>query len=247
MKPEKKFLDLPRFFWAYVRTISEKVGYTERRQTTTKGKVKVPELAEISKTFSDLSLDSSQILTTENIATNFGQLLMDYFHFRALVLNSFVEPRLMDVKRAKNEFEKLYKPLSTKAPIPMNKQKGDKKVPAYFTGIINMLIEENIEGFPCDYNPQKLTKITTKNLPLRTMARRVDGAFPSVLNPIALWEIKEYYFTTSFGSRVADGVYETLLDGMELFELWENEGIKVHHYMMVDAHDTWWFKGKSYL
>ena len=32
---------------------------------------------------------------------------------------------------------------------------------------------------------------------------------------MALWEIKEYYYTTTFGSRVADGVYETLLDGLE--------------------------------
>jgi hypothetical protein len=39
---------------------------------------------------------------------------------------------------------------------------------------------------------------------------------PGTVNPIAIWEIKEYYYTTTFGSRVADGVYETLLDGMEL-------------------------------
>jgi len=30
-----------------------------------------------------------------------------------------------------------------------------------------------------------------------------------------------YYYTTTFGSRVEDGVYETLLDGMELEELRE--------------------------
>ena len=39
------------------------------------------------------------------------------------------------------------------------------------------------------------------------------------MDPLAVWEIKEYYYTTTFGSRVADGVYETLLDGMELREL----------------------------
>lgn len=66
-------------------------------------------------------------------------------------------------------------------------------------------------------------------------------------NPIALWEIKEYYYTTTFGSRVADGVYETLLDGMELEELREHEGIDVDHLLMVDAHYTWWDCGKSYL
>jgi len=50
--------------------------------------------------------------------------------------------------------------------------------------------------------------------PLRTLARRVDGAFTDTVNPIAVWEIKEYYYTKTFGSRVADGIYETLLDGM---------------------------------
>jgi hypothetical protein len=82
---------------------------------------------------------------------------------------------------------------------------------------------------------------------VRTLARRVDGAFPSSVNPIAVWEIKEYYYTTTFGSRVADGIYESLLDGLELEELREHEGIDVKHYLIVDAHDTWWNQGKSYL
>ena len=67
------------------------------------------------------------------------------------------------------------------------------------------------------------------------------------MNPIAVWEIKEYYYTTTFGSRVADGVYESLLDGMELEELREQEKIDVKHYLMVDSHDTWWECGRSYL
>ena len=75
----------------------------------------------------------------------------------------------------------------------------------------------------------------------------MDGAFPSVVDPIAVWEIKEYYYTTTFGSRVADGVYETLLDGMELQELRETESVNVQHYLMVDSHYTWWECGRSYL
>jgi hypothetical protein len=71
-----------------------------------------------------------------------------------------------------------------------------------------------------------------------------------------VWEIKEYYYTTTFGSRVADGVYETLLDGMELEELDEalrelaaidHRTTHVQHLLMVDAHFTWWVKGRSYL
>jgi len=173
--------------------------------------------------------------------------LIAYYGYRADVLNNFVESRLMDVDRARVEFDKLHDSLKPSCPIPMNKQKGEKKAPAYLTGMINMLIEANAEGLPCDYDPRKLTTVTIDGAPLRTLARRIDGAFPSVINPTAIWEIKEYYYTTTFGSRVADGVYETLLDGMELEELHEHENIKVLHYLMVDAHYTWWDCGKSYL
>ena len=129
----------------------------------------------------------------------------------------------------------------------MNKQRGEKKAPAYFTGMVNMLIEAHALGHSCDYDPRRLTTITRDKTPLRTLARRVDGAFPSVIDPVAVWEIKEYYYTTTFGSRVADGVYETLLDGMELEELAISEGRRVRHYLMIDSHYTWWVGGRSYL
>lgn len=129
----------------------------------------------------------------------------------------------------------------------MNKQKGEKKQPAYFTGIINILIEANSKGLPCDFDPKSLTLFTDLNVPTRSLSRRVDGAFPSAINPIAIWEVKEYYNNTTFGSRVADGVYETLLDGYELYEVRRHTGKNVRHYLMVDDYFTWWTMGKSYL
>jgi hypothetical protein len=129
----------------------------------------------------------------------------------------------------------------------MNKQRGEKKGPNYLTGLVNMMVEAHIQGLPVDYDPRTLTSFTYDEAPLRTLARRVDGAFPSTVNPIALWEIKEYYFTTTFGSRIADSVYESLLDGMELEELQEHEGIEAQHLLIVDAHYTWWSCGRSYL
>lgn len=129
----------------------------------------------------------------------------------------------------------------------MNKQKGKKKKPAYLTGMVGMLIDANRGRFTCDYDPRTLTAFTKETLPVRTLSRRVDGAFPSAINPVAIWEIKEYYHTTTFGSRVADGVYETQLDGMELEEMRLNEGVKVKHYLFLDAHYTWWKCGRSYL
>ena len=153
----------------------------------------------------------------------------------------------MDASEAKRQFRRLKTSLKPSCPLPMNKQKGSKKAEAYFTCIINMLIEANAKGFGCDYDPRRLTTFTRDGIPLRTLARRVDGAFPGAVNPVAIWEIKEYYYTTTFGSRVADGIYETLLDGMELEELRQHEDVDVKHYLMVDAHYTWWDCGKSYL
>lgn len=129
----------------------------------------------------------------------------------------------------------------------MNKQKGEKRAPAYFTGIINMLIEANARDSDCNFDSLEFVVFTHEQFPVRILSRRVDGAFPNVLNPVAIWEIKEYYNTTTFGSRVADGIYESLLDGYELHEMRSSLKRKVNHYLMVDDSFTWWTLGKSYL
>ena len=243
MKPEERFLSQPKHFWANVRTISQQVGYTVRGA----GRIKVPTLSEVKTELRKLDLDYAHIGGEDDRLTEFGDTLLAYFEYRAHVLETFVKQHLMDAARAKSVFEELLAKLSPTAPIPMNKQKGDKRAPAYLTAIVNMLVEANAGGLPCNYDPRELTTVTSEGVPLRTLARRVDGAFTSPVNPIAVWEIKEYYYTTTFGSRVADGVYETLLDGLELEELREHEGVNVKHYLMVDAYDTWWNQGKSYL
>ncbi len=243
MKPETRFLQQPKKFWANIRTISQHVGYTAHGT----GQISVPSLGQMFLALHELGLKRDHIVDAQERLTAFGRTIADYFQYRAHILNSFVEPSLMDAEEAKELFSAHYAKYRPKCPIPMNKQKGDKKAPAYFTGIINCLVEANSKGFPCDFEPRELTTITLNGEPLRTLARWVDGAFPAAVNPIAVWEIKEYYYTTTFGSRVADGVYESLLDGMELEELREHEGIHVKHYLMVDSHLTWWEMGKSYL
>lgn len=243
MKPAPRFERQPKSFWANVRLVSQEVGYSVRGQ----GTVKVPSLSEAIAALDRLGLSTSHLVDTGGRATELGETLVEYFEHRAASLNEHVESRLMDRDRARAVFEEHHARLEPTVPIPMNKQKGEKRAPAYFTGLINMLVEANIGDWPCNYNPRKLTTVTANGFPLRTLARWVDGAFPGVVNPIAVWEIKEYYYTTTFGSRVADSVYESLLDGLELEELREHENIDVLHYVMVDSHYTWWECGKSYL
>ncbi|MDQ6801386.1 MAG: hypothetical protein M3041_11160 [Acidobacteriota bacterium] len=206
--------------------------------------MKVPDIREIAESLLHLGLANEHVMNPDGAPTELGALLIDYFGYRADVLNEYVAPRLMDLERARKIFEETCERCKPpKKLLPMNKQKGEKKRAAYFTGIINTLIMENASGLPADFDPHVLTTVTKGGKPLRTLARRVDGAFPDVVNPIAIWEIKEYYSTTSFGSRIADGVYESLLDGMELEELREHEGVHVAHILMVDARDTWWSSG----
>jgi hypothetical protein len=241
VKANDQFARQDKVFWANVRTISQSIGYTAQKQ------IKVPTISEIKAAFQEIGLSSSHIIDEHDGLSPFGQTLLAYFDYRATILNNTVKSYLMHVGQASQIFIELYEQLTPQCHIPINKQSGKKKAPALFTGIINMLIEANKAEFSCDYNPRQLTTVTDNAAPLRMFSRRFDGAFNRVVNPIAIWEIKEYYYTETFGSRVADGIYETLLDGMELEELREHTAAHVKHYLMVDGYKTWWDDGKSYL
>jgi hypothetical protein len=241
--PNERFLRQPKPFWANIRTISQQIGYTKRGA----GQIKIPTPSEMRLGLEKNGLKAAHLVDEMDRLTDTGELVHAYLVHRATALNNYVEPLLMDVDRARLVFADLLATLKPTRPVPMNKQTGDKARPAYFTGIINMLISAHAQGYPCDFDPRGLTSVTLNDAPLRTLARRVDGCFPRLVNPIAVWEIKEYYYTTTFGSWVADGVYETLLDGMEIEELRDHERVDIRHYLMVDSHFTWWECGRSYL
>ena len=175
MKPDQRFLAQDKTFWANVRTMSEQAGYTERGE----GVIKIPTLEEILAALTGITLGTSHIVDakTKN-PTVMGQTLLAYFKFRADTLNDHVEPRLMDAERAKEVFNELKGNHWKRCPLPMNKQKGDKKAEAYLTCIVNLLIEAHSDGYGCDHDPRVLTTVTKDNAPLRTLARRVDGGFP---------------------------------------------------------------------
>ncbi len=240
MRAIARFVQKPKSFWASVRSLSQHIGYSA------KGEVVAPTVAQMALAFRELKLNDGAIIF-DNKPTRLANELLDYFETRANILTNYVEPRLMDAAAAKHLFGSHLKRLNPRCPLPMNKQKGEKRAKAYLTGLVNMIIEENMPDLAVDFDPRELTTFTGNGVPLRTLSRRVDGAFPSTKNPIAIWEIKEYYYTTTFGSRVADGVYETLLDGMELEDLRNVENVAVDHLLIIDAHSTWWKSGKPYL
>lgn len=194
-----------------------------------------------------LNLSSEHIIDSAGNVTTEGQLLVDYFAYRAKAIKEYVQPNLMNREEAKAEFDKVIEKFKYTVSVPYNKQSGDKRHMAYLTGLVNVLTEKTLGELAFNPDPRQLTVITKNEKPSRTLARRVDGAYPSIVNPVAIWEIKEYYGTKTFGSRVADGVYETMLDGYELEELRASEDIDIKHYLMIDDYFTWWDCGKSYL
>lgn len=242
MKPDERFQRQSPRFWAHVRAISEDCGYTDRSTR----QVRVLSQNDVERSIAKLGLN---VFVTSEPTSSTPSLveLVEYFEYRADMLNTHVKALLMDLNEAQDLFHTLHSDLSPCCPLPANKQRGEKGGPAYFTCIINMLIESAIGNHSCDYDPQELTKIIHNRSLLRTFSRRVDGAFPSAIDPVAIWEIKEYYHTTTFGSRVAGGIYETLLDGMEIEELALREKINILHYLFVDSRRTWWGMGRSYL
>jgi len=246
-----EFMMQPQGFWALVRTLSEELGYTNRvlrGAPKGSGTVRVHDVSQMATALNKLGLNS-ELVVVNGYATELGMRLHNYFEYRASTLNNIVRPSLMEANEARDLFFQIKNRINPfqQVPLPMNKQKGDMAAPAFLTGMVNMLIHEVIGDTPCDYDPRQLTTFTRNGIPLRTLARRVDGAFPSTVNPLAVWEIKEYYYTTTFGSRVADGVYETLLDGLELDELERSEGVRANHILIIDSYFTWWVCGKSYL
>lgn len=245
MQAFPEFKDMNPAFWSLVKYISETLGYTDRKTKSI-------------RTYT--SDDITNLFIERNINTPEQTIsrLKSYFDKRADILNSTVKNQLMDADTAKIEFEQLQRLHAYNnylCKLPMNKQKGNMARVNYYTAIINILAEQVIRdsskydgtlGFNDD--PRGLAFVLDDNgVLVGASSRRFDGAYPDIVNPKAVWEIKEYYYTTTFGSRVADGVYETQLDGYEFRDIDLNYDKKVFHIFFTDAYKTWWVDGKSYL
>jgi hypothetical protein len=236
MKPNPSFRNQPNEFWALVKYASETLGYSNRSSKTPGNNLRRYNHSEI-QALADIFAVADSI-----------EIVVEYLNYRATIIENDLRTLLMNREKAQKIFEDLYNSYTPTCHLPMNKQKGEKRHYSYFTCIINMLTEKNLTGRNFNDNPKNLCLITNAdNKLVKTLSRRVDGAYPGILNPVAIWEIKEYYGTTTFGSRVADSVYETLLDGYEIVEAEEISGKRIEHYLLVDDWFTWWVMGKSYL
>ena len=234
MRPKSVFLKQPNEFWALVKRVSEALGYADRSTGGTGlRRYKLKEVRAFENKFA--------------IGLTTSEAVLKYLNYRATLIEKRIKSLLMDRREAKQTFKKLVANYKPTCALPYNKQKGRKKHLNYLTCIVNVLTEKNLKKNFND-NPRRCCLVTDKhNRLVKILSRWMDGAYPDVENPRAVWEIKEYYGTTTFGSRVADGVYETQLDGYEILEAKRVSRRKIEHYLFVDDRFTWWVKGKSYL
>lgn len=238
-------------FWAHVRLISERLKYSTRAakgQDYNETRVKKYDYDSIIDKFNELGV---------HINTSIINDVLNYLDYRADTLNDFVRPNLMMAPEAEEIYDRLKRQVYENHKLDyspaFNKQTGEKSKPAYYTGIIDYLTLITLynNGLDKSYynnNPNQLVFNTNnKNELTAVFSRRFDGAYPSLINPKIIWEIKEYYYTTTFGSKISDGVYETQLDGFEINQVEKQLSTPIHHVFFTDAEYTWWKQGKPYL
>jgi len=244
MRPLEEFRRQPPEFWALAKLVSQMLGYTQRAGGGNPSRPKRYDPDEIAQALRKRGLDP-------DAAGELIERVSAYSNARAELLEKVVEPNLMTREQAAELFEEVRARVDPPEELlSWNKQKKEKRHYAYLASIVNMLTHEALMArfgrAPFNFNPRGPLTFARDGMPLRTLFRWMDGAYPEINHPHATWEIKEYYGTKTFGSRVADGVYETALDGYELNDL-RAVGVEVEHYLFLDDHFTWWECGRSYL
>src|SRR6266571_1118857 len=90
MIPNPEFQNLPKSFWAAVRSIGQHCGYTKR------GAISVPSLADMRAAYGALTLEPATLDLPLVRSRSVGELLHDYFTHRATMLMEEAKPALMD-------------------------------------------------------------------------------------------------------------------------------------------------------
>ncbi|MGY2087266.1 DUF7687 domain-containing protein [Nocardia gipuzkoensis] len=117
---------------------------------------------------------------------------------------------------------------------------GYHKSPKVLVNTVDTLVrrECTLADVAVDTNPQSRAALLSDDH-IWVSPRRLDGALPNLLNPVALWEIKEYWGKTKGGSKMSDAVYEINLVGLELRMFEQEFDIHVNHYVILDGRDQW--------
>ena len=117
MYTNSSFCMLGAEFWALVKLVSEKLGYTERNRGTV-------------RIFTEDDVFSVCKNLETSISDEYIHAVSDYSRLRAEKLNEIVRPNLMSGEKAKAIFERLYdfyQRNGYSCKLPKNKQSGTMK------------------------------------------------------------------------------------------------------------------------
>ena len=254
---------MPHAFWRYVRVLSEDLNYSRNKKVLRHSE------SDIRISLGKLGLSPDAITNRRDEIFSLDDLVA-YFDFRAELIEGYISKHLQSAEEAKALFEQVAEEYtdgftsrlnkegfengrtyfvkgSHPAAAPFNKQKDKKRDVDFLTATSNILISYYLKGRKFDQDPHRLPVFTENGVIVGSMSRRMDGAFPTCTNPIALWEFKCYYYTTTFGSKISDAIYIADFDGFERRLIEDETGSKVSLTLFVDAYSTWMDKGKSYL
>ena len=224
------------------KLISPILGYSQRAKKGTPGGLKRYDSADIAAALTKRNLDP--FAAEEHIT-----LLEEYSNARADLLEQIVEPNLMDRDQAAELFETI-RARDDPPELLLSHERAEGRSEALRLPLVHRE-HADLRGADGDVRPRNVQPKSSRSAEpspatafrCGTLFRWMDGAYPDVNRPHAAWEVKEYYGTTSFGSRVADGVYESALDGYELNDL-RDVGVEVEHYLFLDDRKTWWKDGQ---
>lgn len=240
MYANERFAGYNTKFWSYVRLVSEQAGYQPHGEKLVKKYTK----KDLSETVEKTGINGEQLLggLTTNNTTDLGEELLDYLNFRSDKVKQALD-KIRTKNQAFSDFEE-YCGDYVMETEQLNKQGSGEKL--IFANSVNLVLERET-GIDFNPNPRMLPTVLDSEKNLKTtLPKWPDGAFPTARNPLALWEVKEFYSSTTFGSRIADAIYEMMLFGEEVQTLQEETEQKIDLYLMTDGYEAW-KKGVSYI
>ena len=163
------------------------------------------------------------------------ELLMTYVHESSVLLKIALET-LRDEEAALGFCKKMKFPVKSTTTRNQTHHQSSKALIAAVSGIARKACAD--VGTEVELDPQRRAIWFSKH-GLHVSARNLDGAIPSLENPYAVWEIKEYWGKTIGGSKMSDAVYECHLVGLELKTFESRSGVSIEHIVFVDGLEQW--------
>jgi len=163
------------------------------------------------------------------------ELLVDYVHESSALLKLALKT-LRAEEEALAFCKKMKFPVKSTTTRNQSHHQSSKALIAAVSGIARKACAKS--GIQVDLDPQRRA-IWFSERGLHVSARNLDGAIPSLENPAAVWEIKEYWGKTSGGSKMSDAVYECQLVGLEMRIFESRSSISIDHIVFVDGKEQW--------